>query len=145
MAPYFTTLLFNVSLITLCLLCLSSAKPSRASECRCFPGDSCWPSAAAWSEFNSSIGGRLIATPPLGAPCHDPVYNAAVCSSLQQHWTEPAQQHVSALCMQFTESLPSPAMNHRPPSWHPSLPTEAAIRSRQSRILACWGTMSITP
>ena len=67
---------------------------SLEKTCRCFLGDDCWPSPDTWSTLNDSIHGNLVATVPLGAPCHDPLYNAAVCKSLQQNWLEPEQQYV---------------------------------------------------
>jgi hypothetical protein len=54
------------------------------TSCRYLPGDSCWPKAQEWNQLNETVGGRLIATAPLGSPCHDPTYNAAECSSLQK-------------------------------------------------------------
>ena len=62
------------------------------SKCRCYPGESCWPSTAQWAALNSSVGGRLVATVPLGSPCHDPTYNAAVCKNLQENWVWPQEQ-----------------------------------------------------
>lgn len=64
--------------------------------CRCFPGDACWPSQAIWQNLNGSVQGRLVATVPLGAPCHDPVYNAKICQSLQSNWLEPDQHYESS-------------------------------------------------
>ncbi|KAG4441556.1 hypothetical protein IFR05_002941 [Cadophora sp. M221] len=61
---------------------------SKAS-CHCFPGDACWPSASSWSKLNSTIGGRLIATVPIGTPCHDPTYSASECAIVQDSWTSP--------------------------------------------------------
>jgi hypothetical protein len=58
-----------------------------SGSCYCFPGDSCWPSTKAWSNLNSTVGGRLIATVPIGTPCHDPTFNAAECAALQSEWT----------------------------------------------------------
>ncbi|KAL4862388.1 hypothetical protein BDV12DRAFT_207283 [Aspergillus spectabilis] len=58
-------------------------------SCRCMPGDTCWPSHATWSRFNQSIDGRLIATVPLGTPCHGSAYNAAECDALRAEWTLP--------------------------------------------------------
>ncbi|OLN97798.1 putative FAD-linked oxidoreductase-like protein 7 [Colletotrichum chlorophyti] len=57
-----------------------------AADCKCFPGDSCWPATAQWDALNTTVGGNLIATVPLGSPCHDPTYDAATCSSLQKQW-----------------------------------------------------------
>ncbi|TVY84927.1 FAD-linked oxidoreductase ZEB1 [Lachnellula suecica] len=65
------------------------AARASSSSCRCFPGDSCWPSNTEWSEFNTTLGGKLIATVPIGSVCHhDPfaAYDAEACSSLQAAW-----------------------------------------------------------
>ncbi|KAI0011566.1 isoamyl alcohol oxidase [Xylariaceae sp. FL0662B] len=59
------------------------------SECRCFPGDSCWPSEQTWSSFNASVGGKLIRTVPLGNVCHDPQYDKVGCDALKSVWTDP--------------------------------------------------------
>lgn len=64
--------------------------------CRCFPGDACWPSQLIWQNLNGSVHGRLVATLPLGAPCHDPVYKPAICKSLQSNWLEPDQHYDSS-------------------------------------------------
>ncbi|KAG6367111.1 hypothetical protein INS49_001293 [Diaporthe citri] len=56
------------------------------SFCRCFPGDECWPSDAEWSSLNATVGGRLIATVPLGSPCHDPYYDEDQCAYLREQW-----------------------------------------------------------
>lgn len=57
-----------------------------APDCKCFPGDSCWPSDDEWDHLNSTVGGRLVATVPLGSPCHDPNYDAEECQRLQSEW-----------------------------------------------------------
>ena len=70
------------------------AAPS-TNQCRCFPGDACWPCADTWAQLNQSIGGALVATTPLAAPCHnDPFapYDAAECQKLQDGWLEPQTQ-----------------------------------------------------
>jgi hypothetical protein len=72
------------------LLVVSSVKAD--SNCRCFPGDSCWPSQDVWAKFNETIDGRLVATVPLGTPCHDPTYNEAECKKLREQWTLPELQ-----------------------------------------------------
>ncbi|KAK2002344.1 FAD binding domain-containing protein [Colletotrichum falcatum] len=66
------------------------------AECRCFPGDTCWPTAASWDAFNQTVGGRLIATVPIGAPCHDSsfgAYDEAKCTALQNVWSK-AETHI---------------------------------------------------
>lgn len=71
---------------------LAAASVKADSNCRCFPGDPCWPSQDVWAKFNESVDGRLVATVPLGTPCHDPNYNAAECKTLSEQWTDPALQ-----------------------------------------------------
>ncbi|OHE90392.1 FAD binding domain-containing protein [Colletotrichum orchidophilum] len=68
----------------------------RDSACRCFPGEDCWPTAAEWDAFNTTVGGRLIATVPIGAVCHDSsfgAYDEAKCTALQNSWAE-AETHI---------------------------------------------------
>lgn len=65
---------------------------SYSPSCRCLPGDDCWPSPQEWARLNATVQGRLIATVPLGAPCHDPTYNATECSYLQAEWPFPEIQ-----------------------------------------------------
>lgn len=65
-----------------------------SSACKCFPGDACWPTTAQWDVLNKTVDGRLIATVPLGQPCHDPYYNAETCTSLQSQWQDPPIQYV---------------------------------------------------
>jgi hypothetical protein len=67
-------------------------------NCRCFPGESCWPSQDDWSRFNQSIGGRLISTVPLGSVCHDDAfgpYDAAACARLRATWDFPETHYES--------------------------------------------------
>ncbi|RDW74452.1 FAD-binding oxidoreductase [Aspergillus mulundensis] len=78
----------------LLLLPLSHALPSFGSElCRYLPGDTYWPTEAEWSKLNTTVGGRLIKTIPLGSPCHGSSYRAAECEYLQAEWTNPELQY----------------------------------------------------
>ncbi|KAF5484496.1 FAD-linked oxidoreductase ZEB1 [Colletotrichum siamense] len=74
----------------------------RATDCKCFPGDSCWPSTETWNALNTTVGGRLIATVPLGSPCHDPTYDAATCATLQSEWQD------SEIHMESSSSIMAP-------------------------------------
>lgn len=60
--------------------------------CRHLPGDDGWPTTSQWEKLNSTVGGRLIKTYPLGSICHDPVYDAEKCASLQAQWIDPQLQ-----------------------------------------------------
>lgn len=66
-------------------------------QCRCFPGDTCWPTADEWDRFNTSINGHLISTIPIAAVCHYGQfgsYDAAACKTLQDQWYS-ADTHVN--------------------------------------------------
>ncbi|KAF9876186.1 FAD binding domain-containing protein [Colletotrichum karsti] len=68
----------------------------RDSTCRCFPGEDCWPTAAEWDAFNSTVGGRLVATVPIGAVCHDSsfgAYDEAKCTALKSAWAS-SETHI---------------------------------------------------
>lgn len=69
--------------ITFGVRTISEANLVTNSTCRCMPGDLCWPDEDTWMGLNKSVGGRLIATIPLGSPCHDPTYDAQACRDLQ--------------------------------------------------------------
>ena len=82
------TLSFSLTLLT----AATDSTISKSSSCRRLLGDDGWPSPQEWAQLNATVQGRLIATVPLGAPCHDPTYNATECSLLQAEWPEPPVQ-----------------------------------------------------
>ncbi|KAI9713051.1 MAG: hypothetical protein M1820_001036 [Bogoriella megaspora] len=95
MAVYHLALLLSLTSLSLALVA------SVNSTCRCFPGDACWPSPTEWSSFNTSLGGKLVATLPLAAPCHSEfagtsTYNNATCQTLQKDWTLPQGHYDSS-------------------------------------------------
>lgn len=65
--------------------------PDAIEDCKCFPGDACWPSIKDWDKLNKTVDGRLIATVPLASPCYDSWgnYNEDICENLQELWTKP--------------------------------------------------------
>jgi hypothetical protein len=74
-------------------ICTPNPPPvTPAGTCKCLPTDACWPSTQTWSKFNSTVGNRLVASTPIGSPCHDPTYDAAACDALQKGWTNPLTQ-----------------------------------------------------
>lgn len=75
---------FAVAGVTLLGVAIASGQPS--SDCKTFPGDRAWPSSSEWSSFNRTVGGRLVATVPLGTPCHGVTFDNAACASLKDQW-----------------------------------------------------------
>ena len=90
----FTNLLPLLYCPTLLLLLLLPTQ-SIATHCRYLPSDPGWPSPHAWTAFNTSVGGRLVATVPLAAPCHNDrwaAYDKAECAVLRDEWLWPQVQ-----------------------------------------------------
>jgi hypothetical protein len=75
------------------------SQSENTSSCRCFPGDSCWPTTAEWNQFNGTLGGKLIATIPIASSCHYDSYasyNAGQCAQLQSVWGFPQTHYESS-------------------------------------------------
>ena len=77
-----------------------------STDCRCFPGDECWPTPPEWAAFNETINGRLIATVPIASVCrHDILtsYNPVKCQQLQDDWLLPETHYTtpSSIMAQF--------------------------------------------
>ncbi|PWY68942.1 FAD/FMN-containing dehydrogenase [Aspergillus sclerotioniger CBS 115572] len=81
---------------TLAAIAALTSQAVASSDCHCLPGDSCWPSTSTWESLNSTVGGRLVATVPIGTPCHDPTYNGTACTDLQDNWYYPQTHFVSS-------------------------------------------------
>lgn len=77
----------------------SNTNGSTIENCRCYPGDACWPTASEWAAFNETVGGRLVATQPLAAVCHYDnftTYDAGACAALVDVWNLPQTHYVSS-------------------------------------------------
>jgi hypothetical protein len=77
----------------LALLGIVSASTT-PNQCKSFPEDKSWPSQAEWDSLNKTVGGRLVATVPLGAPCHGSTFDDATCESLKKDWQYEKIQYV---------------------------------------------------
>jgi hypothetical protein len=78
----------NASLLGALLL----ARLGNAQDCYRLPSDADWPSDKAWSTLNATVNGKLVATVPIGSPCHDPTYDADACDALKASWLNPLTQ-----------------------------------------------------
>ncbi|KAI1122431.1 hypothetical protein F5Y10DRAFT_254122 [Nemania abortiva] len=86
---------FTYQLVLASLLVLGDASAVGSEEhgddaaCKAFPGTSSWPSEESWSEFNTTLRGKLIKPgPPPGAICHpgEPTFNSDQCAILTAAW-----------------------------------------------------------
>ncbi|KAI0854513.1 FAD-binding domain-containing protein [Xylaria cubensis] len=99
---------------TTCWLALLAAGSGEAaymprrgpSACKSFPGTSSWPTQATWTQFNQTLGGKLLASAPPGAACHEgqPSYSKSECAVVASLWknqTFHAADPVSSMWQQF--------------------------------------------
>jgi hypothetical protein len=75
----------------LAALCWSTVFSDGASKstCRAIPGDESWPTEKVWSDFNETVGGRLIRTVPIATVCHGEAYEKEKCDVLRDNWHFP--------------------------------------------------------
>ncbi|KAK8070582.1 FAD binding domain protein [Apiospora hydei] len=64
--------------------------------CRTILSDAAWPNITAWNNLNETVGGKLIATVPIAAPCHktlngapNDLYDEERCAVLRDTWFLP--------------------------------------------------------
>ncbi|KAF2019530.1 FAD-binding domain-containing protein [Aaosphaeria arxii CBS 175.79] len=48
-----------------------SARNAKNSSCKTFPGDDNWPTIGEWDTLNDLLGGALISSAPVAAPCYN--------------------------------------------------------------------------
>ncbi|KAK8041122.1 hypothetical protein PG994_014129 [Apiospora phragmitis] len=83
----------------------AAANNTETCKCKCIPGDACWPSAQDWTEFNATIGGKLVTPFQLAAVCHNPGYDEAACEVIQREWTSPWLQFGTLSFLSFPSLL----------------------------------------
>ncbi|KAI1128829.1 hypothetical protein F5Y10DRAFT_277156 [Nemania abortiva] len=72
-------------------LALIYAVTGQARECKCTPGESCWPSDSDWAAFNATVDGRLLRTKLPASVCYpgSADYDEATCESVIANWNDP--------------------------------------------------------
>jgi len=79
-----------------CVTVVLCASPN----CRKLPQDKSWPSPGQWDALNKTVDGKLVSTVPLAAPCHDPHYDEAACTTLKANWAFPPVHENSSTSVQ---------------------------------------------
>jgi hypothetical protein len=63
----------------------------KSGQCKAFPGDSNFPKEKVWSIFDRLLGGALIRTTPIAAPCYKNStwnnYDEAKCADISARFT----------------------------------------------------------
>ena len=98
---------------------------SSAKQCRCYPGDACWPSTSQWSALNQTVGGRLVRVIPPGAACYPtfngiPTADAAQCAEVASQWGNATWMYAFLLA----HHLNRPIANARRRAGPTSLPSQ---------------------
>lgn len=75
----------------------SSRLARRSGSCKVYPGDWNYPQPLIWSIFDLLLGGALIKTIPVAAPCYNSsgVYDAAKCADISARFTIADLQYVN--------------------------------------------------
>ena|ERR1700761_591878 len=85
-------ILFAASVVaspSLSLLSDRGAVGSKKSpSCKCTANDPCWPSAQDFAKLSKSLSQPVFNVHPPGYFCHDPHFNAALCSEIQSTFTD---------------------------------------------------------
>ncbi|PVH95572.1 FAD-binding domain-containing protein [Periconia macrospinosa] len=118
---FYQTLALCISLAAFSQTVHSLSNESYIAACRCFIGDSCWPTESEWKSFNATIGGRLLQTTPIAASCHESSlasYNLTSCELLRGAWYNP-QTHITS-----SSSIMAPLFTNN--SCNPFLPPAAS-------------------
>ncbi|KAH7380170.1 hypothetical protein BKA66DRAFT_512927 [Pyrenochaeta sp. MPI-SDFR-AT-0127] len=80
---YLSSLLLIVGLV--------EARPTNDTvdqDCKCVPGDTCWPSPADFSSLNDTLSGQLVQGIPPASVCYstEPNYNEKACEVVLANW-----------------------------------------------------------
>ncbi|KAM7193097.1 hypothetical protein V8F33_007969 [Rhypophila sp. PSN 637] len=92
-------------------------------DCKCFPGDSCWPTTQQWQKLNTTVGGNLVVSTPPAASCYNTfqgplgnldTYDAAKCAEVTANF--PSEQFqielpTAGLWTYFTNDTCRPTTN----------------------------------
>ena len=57
-----------------------------ASSCKCTASDPCWPSQSEWAALSCKLTQPIFSVVPPGYYCHNPNYNAVLCSYAQANY-----------------------------------------------------------
>ncbi|KAF9524797.1 isoamyl alcohol oxidase [Crepidotus variabilis] len=149
----FSFQLYPVILVLLHLRALASAQNVPVNHftwngseysCKCYQGDTCWPSPHEWKSLNASVDGNLQLVVPDAAVCHDsfegkPTYNASACEEVQanvanQQWQ--SDRAVANHWLFWTNATCLPTTNRNDPCTLGYLPRSVILAKKKSHIRA---------
>ncbi|KAM4067300.1 FAD binding domain-containing protein [Hirsutella rhossiliensis] len=91
---------------------IADGSTAQAPEnCRCVPGQPCWPSNEAWAAFNTTVGGNLIKSVPLAQSCYGDSRDVGQCEKAEEMWTNDAFQTAQPLGRYYPLNMTCPPRN----------------------------------
>ena len=115
-----------------------------ALQCKCLPGQSCFPSQDVLSTFQSELTHPIINPRPIADVCFvgDPSFNAAACSTVKNNWNNGGFRASVPNALQFInwESLTnSTTIEQCDPFGNVSSPADTCFQGRVP-----WGVVNAT-
>jgi len=92
-------------------------------NCKCYPGDTCWPPSKEWQRLNTTVAGNLRVNLPPAAPCYNTFqgplgavspYDATKCAEITANFTNEQFQidlPTAGLWTYFTNDTCRPTAN----------------------------------
>lgn len=73
----------------------TTTKRGYSASCKTLPGDAAWPPHLVWSVLDLLLGGALIKSVPVAAPCYSDwaQYDPDQCSTITAQWNSPQFQY----------------------------------------------------
>lgn len=93
-----------VSLLSIALLFSFGSGTLAAQQCRCQPGESCWPSASTFASFEKNLTNPLIPLQPVLTVCHpanSSSYSQSACDAVQAVYNTPQYRTSQPAALQF--------------------------------------------
>jgi hypothetical protein len=117
---------------------------SAAVNCKCLPGDFCFPNQSVISAFEKTLAHPLIHPHPIAEICfpNDPQFNAAACSTVKNNWNNGAWRASLPNTAQFInwESIiNSTVIEQCDPFGDVTNPTDKCFQGRVP-----WGVVNVT-
>ncbi|KAF2272840.1 FAD/FMN-containing isoamyl alcohol oxidase-like protein MreA [Westerdykella ornata] len=92
-----------------------------SARCKTYPGDARWPADWIWDVFNLLLGGSLIPTVPISAPCYDSQWgrkDPAKCNDIVSRFTKAAthEDHPTSIMWPLFQGRTCMARNDTTPA-----------------------------
>ncbi|KAJ0423136.1 hypothetical protein BJY00DRAFT_299751 [Aspergillus carlsbadensis] len=104
----FKQLVLPLHLILFLALAIPATLSGPPEQCRCKPGETCWPSDDDWRALNETLQGVLVRVRPVGHVCHGTSFNLHACEQVRSASNNSIWRGIQPGALQYTnwESWP---------------------------------------